>query len=132
MAEPRYRHAAARLPDGRVLVTGGWSGQAMLATAELYDPVKGSWTAAAAMAEPRMGHTMTRLPDGSALVVGGHLAATAEQFDPHTGRFHSLGPIAQPREGHTATLLPDGSVLIVGGYDEGALASAELFHGSGG
>jgi hypothetical protein len=122
---PRYRHAAALLPDGRVLVTGGWNGRATLATAELYDPVRGVWTPVAPMAGRRVGHTITRLPDSTLLVAGGRFAAVAERFDPVTGRFLPTGLLAEPRQSHTATLLPAGRVLIVGGYGTSPLASAE-------
>jgi N-acetylneuraminic acid mutarotase len=37
------------------------------------------------------------------------------------------GPLTDLRGGHTATLLQNGQVLVVGGYNNGALASAELF-----
>ena len=127
MTVPRYRHAAALLPDGRVLVTGGWSGRAILSSAEIYDPIQESWAPAAPMQERRMAHTMTPLPDHTLLVTGGHLVPMTERFDPVTGRFSPSGPLAAPRQGHTATLLPDGQVLLVGGYGEGALASAERF-----
>jgi hypothetical protein len=127
MSAPRYRHAAALLPDGRVLVTGGWSGRATLVFTELYDPATGLWTAAEPMRTRRSGHTMTLLPDSTLLVVGGRFAAEAERFDPATRRFLSAGPLTELRQGHTATLLPDGEVLVAGGYVAGALNSAERF-----
>lgn len=37
------------------------------------------------------------------------------------------GPLTDVRGGHTATILQNGQVLVVGGYNNGALASAELF-----
>jgi hypothetical protein len=131
MTEPRYRHAAALLPDGRVLVAGGWSGRQVLSTAEVYDPGRGSWTPIAPMQERRMGHTLTPRPDGSVLAVGGCAEGTTERFDPVTDRFLAAGPLAEPRQGHTTTLLRGSRVLIVGGYGASALASAEMLGGSG-
>ncbi len=69
-------HTATLLPDGRVLVVGGYRDD-WLATAELYDPGSGRWTATGSMAEARGAFAATRLPDGRVLVVGGRYAAVA-------------------------------------------------------
>src|SRR5687767_10608314 len=39
----------------------------------------------------------------------------------------TAGALTQARYIHTATLLANGKVLVVGGYNNGALASAELY-----
>ena len=57
----RYMAAATVLPDGRILVTGGydqpWKGSDKpprpLRSAMIYDPANQSWTVAAPMATPR-------------------------------------------------------------------------------
>ena len=38
-------HTATLLPNGKVLVAGGYNGSAVLSSAELYDPATGTWTA---------------------------------------------------------------------------------------
>ena len=144
MAETHYVGTATLLPDGTVLVAGGDtvdSGNAtVLASAELYDSGRGSWTAAGGMIEARDSHTATPLPDGRVLVAGGgdfsgqHLLASAELYDPSNGSWTATGSMAEGRIGHTATLLPDGTVLLAGGVGRpsSALASAELYDpGSG-
>jgi Tol biopolymer transport system component len=84
--------AATLLPDGRVLMVGERGAGNMFGAAELYDPVTGSWTAAASMHTPRSATTATLLSDGRVLVAGGELPAapgsaneaiaSAELFDP--------------------------------------------------
>ena len=44
MADTITSHTATLLPDGRVLVAGGYDGKADLATAELYDPKTGTFS----------------------------------------------------------------------------------------
>ena len=42
----RYCHTATLLPNGKVLVAGGYDGNSgYLTSAELYDPATGTWTA---------------------------------------------------------------------------------------
>jgi hypothetical protein len=152
MGTARYAHTATRLPNGKVLVTGGFnrvdaqsSGNA-LSTAELYDPTTGAFTPTGSMATARGGQTATLLSNGKVLVAGGlislssagvSVASSAELYDPATGTFAATGDMGTTREQHTATLLPDGTVLIIGGSTAslgmlpcrscGAQASAELY-----
>ena len=61
---------ATLLPDGRVLVLGGFNGHT-LSSAEVYDPASDTWTAARPLATPRREHAAALLPDGSVMVTGG-------------------------------------------------------------
>jgi large repetitive protein len=136
MATPRAGFTATLLPDGRVLVAGGGKSVAdkngsvfVVASAELYDPASGTWTATGSMVTPREGHTATLLPDGRVLVTGGlrsslkwneqlvTSADSAELYDPASGTWTRTASMVAPREGHTATLLPAGRVLVAGGID---------------
>src|SRR3546814_7465710 len=64
----RSGHAAVPLSDGRILIVGGItldpttvSGGAATATAEIYDPATGQFTATGSMAQPRYGLTATQV-----------------------------------------------------------------------
>jgi hypothetical protein len=134
MTVGRGYHAAALLADGRVLVLGGYAyGMSPLASAELFDPQTGFFSATGSMAVARSrGPSATRLTDGQVLVIGGYdgdfTIAAVELFDPATGTFSATGPMATGRIYHTATLLSDGRVLVTGGDGvSGGLASAELY-----
>ena len=98
MLTPREGHTATLLPDGKVLVTGGFTrtignpNGMPLPSAEIYDPGSRSWSATGSMSAARENHTATLMPDGKVLVVGGFTVtsdnpygstlASAELYDP--------------------------------------------------
>ena len=90
------------LPNGKVLVAGGVDidGHA-LASAELYDPASGTWTATGSLATARDDHTATLLPNGKVLVAGGWqltgILASAELYDPASGTWTATGSLATAR-----------------------------------
>jgi Galactose oxidase, central domain len=136
MNKARWGHVATLLPDGRVLVAGGFrTGGDALASAELFDPGSGTWTATGRMTRARAGHTATLLPNGKVLVVSGGAeekeaegdprSASAELYDPDTGTWTATTSMIEARKGSTATLLADGTVLVAGG--DGDFTAAELY-----
>jgi putative cell wall-binding protein len=131
MTTMRANARATLLPDGQVLIAGG-TGSGVFASAELFDPATGEFTATGSMSTGRTFATATLLPDGQVLIAGGFgnsgALGSAELYDPATGAFTPTGPMTTPRTSATATLLPDGQVLIAGGYDgSNALGSAEVY-----
>ncbi len=150
MVVSRALHTATLLPDGRVLVAGGFDvtkppaidgSPEIEATAELYDPNGGTWSATGTMSTSRRDHTATLLPKGTVLVVGGVRNAnpggderrpepveTAELYHPRTGVWTTTGSMDAAMSDQGATLLPDGNVLAEYGTSE----LVRLYHpGSG-
>lgn len=127
MSVERAAHQATLLRTGQVLVTGGCAApgcENILASAEVYDPERGSFEGVARMTMPRASHEAIALSDGSILVSGGwtgsRSTSTAEIYDPVADSWTSVGEMTRARMSHNAVMLPDGRVLIVG-------ASAEVF-----
>jgi hypothetical protein len=120
MTEAHVGHTATLLPDGQVLIVGGWSTAGRTARAELYDPQAGRFSHVADMAAPRAGFTATLLLTGQVLLAGGESAnrraqRVAEIYDPATRTFATSGSLNTGRAAHTATLLDDRRVLLAGG-----------------
>jgi len=134
--DARASHTATLLPNGMVLVAGGrflLPCCNVLASAELYDPTRGTWTATGSLNTGRAYHTATLLPNGMVLVAGGidssfNISASAELYDPANGTWTATGSLNAARRSHTATLLQNGKVLVAGGYgSNGIFPSAELY-----
>ncbi len=140
MTGARDEYTATLLNNGNVLVAGGFVNGSAVASAELYDPATGSFTATGSMSSVRYLHTATLLNNGNVLVVGGISSPTAAQglasgelYNPATGSFTATGSITGARCEHTATLLNDGNVLVAGGYNPtSAITSAALYDPSTG
>lgn len=133
--EPRNGHTATLLPNGKVLLAGGWNQHGRTATAEVYDPQTGAFEYTGSLMAPRQGLTATLLHNGQVLIAGGDSARnspqpTAELYDPATETFTLAESLNIGRFGHTATLLSDGKVLLVGGTsgNDNVLSSAELYN----
>ncbi|MDY7225343.1 kelch repeat-containing protein [Hyalangium sp. s54d21] len=129
MLSPRLEHTATLLPNGKVLVAGGygyfdWPTPA----AEVFDPATGTWSATGSMASHRQGHSALLMPNGKVLVTMGFnntgVPSEVEVYDPTTGSWSPTGPMVSPRTELKVTLLPNGKVLGVGGY---FISEAELY-----
>jgi N-acetylneuraminic acid mutarotase len=132
----RFYHTATLLPDGKVLVAGGFYNDgscsdrlcSAVATAELYDPSTGTWSLTGSMNVARENHTATLLSNGEVLVAGGdnggggpNLKAlpSAELYNLATSTWTLTGTMHAARFNHSATILGNGEVLVAGG-DDGA------------
>jgi hypothetical protein len=133
MITARRWHTATLLPNGQVLVAGGYGSNTTVTNAELYDPASGMWTATASLNTAHYENTATLLPSGKVLIAGGiggagYSTDASEVYDPANGTWTTIGSLKAARSKHTGTLLPNGKVLVTGGYGSGAaLASAEVY-----
>lgn len=132
MATARTGPSAVTLPDGRVLVAGGYfhAPEPLGATP---DAILAAYHPAEDDADRSFDASLFDVDMGSA----GAALATAEVFDPATGQWSATGPMNYARYGASAVTLADGRVLIAGsssgsaGYgiqvDPRAFATAEIY-----
>jgi hypothetical protein len=134
MSASRAAHTATAVPDGRVLIAGGFVEKGAATGAEVYEPDAGRFSPLPPMITTRHSHTATLLADGRVLIAGGYgerttTLANAEVFDPATSSFAPTGSLLAARADHIAVLLENGKVLIAGGLGPGweFLKGAELY-----
>jgi len=122
MTRARSAHSATLLPDGRVLIAGGFgplestrfgdcplpSSCGQLTSAEIYDPSSGTFTVTGDMITP--GGPAVLLPNGKVFI------SAAQLYDPSSATFSAT---AAETSTTTATLLPNGQVLLTTADDWG-------------
>jgi hypothetical protein len=122
MAIPRAFHTATLLPNGKVLVAGGFFTSHdgifhWLSSAELYDPASGTWNSTSNLSTERSSATATLLPNGKVLVAGGQttngpIVSSAELYDVGLG----FDPAWQPLLTNISpSTVPNGSALTASG-----------------
>jgi hypothetical protein len=143
----RWGHTATLLPNGKVLVAGGYRDypEGYLSSCEIYDPVSETWSNTGSLNTARDFHTATLLPNGKVLVAGGYngsqtnttALSSCEIYDPATGIW-SIGPsMLSVRLNFDAIRLSNGNVLVAGGLQRATdplstIASCELYNSATG
>ena len=142
MTIDRYGHTMTLLSNGQVLIAGGETCNSAgtcsaLATAELYDPVAGTFTATGNLHNARFNASAVALGGGTVLIAGGsngtNLLTSAEQYYPTSGTFSGTLPLHTARASATATFLNTAMPMIAGGTTCALpgcpTASTELYNG---
>ncbi|MBU0676725.1 MAG: proprotein convertase P-domain-containing protein [Verrucomicrobia bacterium] len=122
----RFGHSANLLPNGKVLVAGGYDGSSYAVFNKMYDPASNTW-ADAGVFQGQL-HTATLLPNGTVLFAGGELGGpitNARVYHPSSGAWSNVASLVKATHSHTATLLPNGRVLVTGG--NGASTNAQIY-----
>ena len=119
----RTSPAIATLPDGRVLVAGGYfridQGMAVLTP----DVIAGTAvTRSGGVGTATLAAFAPPLADVSVPPYGRALA-TAEIFDPATGEWSKTGSMRYARVGGVGVTLSDGRILVVGSSEDNAMVS---------
>ena len=118
----------AKLPDGRVLVVGGFgvavTGMLGITDTNIFDPAANTWTKMANMHDPRWYPDLTELPDGRYLATSGNStnsstwADNPEIYDPATNSWTLLPNVNTPQvheeEYPFSYLAPNSKVFTIG------------------
>mmetsp|Transcript_120367 Transcript_120367/g.300267 ORF Transcript_120367/g.300267 Transcript_120367/m.300267 type:complete len:548 (+) Transcript_120367:64-1707(+) len=134
---PRVSATAAALPDGRILVIGGYDRRGMieglLATCEVYDPRTRTWQAggATSMQRARWGHGCAAL-GGNVYVIGGCSLArharpavtsmetlkSCEVYCPKEDAWTEIAPLQTSRSGSRLVAVAGRYLAAIGGCDD--------------
>lgn len=119
---------AAQLPDGRIIVAGGYgglsTGQIGINDTNIFDPSTSTWSRVANMRFPRWYPTLTEMADGRYLAISGNStnastwADTPEIYDPSANTWTALTGISTSQvheeEYPFSYLIPNGNDLTIG------------------
>lgn len=125
MGKARLDAAATLLPDGKVLVVGGFRstiiGDETLASAEIYDPVANSWSDTGPMTLARRDHGQVMLYNGLVYAIGGHTGSfytlDAEAYNVSSGGWSPIASLDRARSQFAAIQFASGAILIAGGWN---------------
>lgn len=124
----RRGHTSVALPDGSIVLMGGWDGGSMYFNDVWYSDDKGeTWMQMTPDApwNARRGLSCVALPDGGIVLMGGGGGYAVGRFndvwhsvdDGATWTQKSEAADWPVRQYHNSLLLPDGSIILMGGYD---------------
>jgi hypothetical protein len=137
MPRRRAGSAASSLPDGRLIVVGGYNErgivEGLLASCDVYDPSRECWEkdGAAPLTRARWGHGCALL-QGRVYAVGGcslqidarpreafmETLRTCEVYCPRKDKWEPCSPLNVPRSGSRAVTLGERYLAAVGGCDD--------------
>jgi hypothetical protein len=126
VATARELHTATLLANGNVLIGFGINLFGFLSSAELYDPITGTFSATGSTTTGRLIPSATLLPNGKVLIAGGQnssrFLSSAELYDVGDGYAESRRPVISPTP--TTVNQPSGMTLSGNGFRGDSEASS--------
>eukprot|EP01105_Mastigella_eilhardi_P027490 TRINITY_DN849_c0_g1_i8.p1 TRINITY_DN849_c0_g1~~TRINITY_DN849_c0_g1_i8.p1 ORF type:complete len:240 (-),score=34.86 TRINITY_DN849_c0_g1_i8:74-793(-) len=123
MAHPRCMHAGCSVDDHYLFVAGGYTTVGRydyIASAELFDTLKGKWAALPSLPKPINAPCACGLEGSRVVVTGGFDGASRHDatrlLDLNVGMWVDLPPMHSRRCGHGAGVA-GGRVIVAGGHD---------------
>ncbi len=121
----RTLHTSVAMPDGTIVLMGGWDGSSGLNDTWTSTDTGATWTLVNASAgwSKRTVHTSVVTPDGSIILMGGHDGTTYLNDTWRSTDDGATWTLVNPacgwsaRAEHTSVAMPDGRIILMGGWD---------------
>ncbi|CAJ0591138.1 unnamed protein product [Cylicocyclus nassatus] len=126
--------AAAASAGGKLYVSGGFNGNEVLQTVEVYSLATNAWTEIASLPSPRSGHCMLLFDPYTMIVLGGfngddRLTSVCTWKIGHLSWSEDAPPMKNKRSNFSACFF-DGKLVVAGGYSvSSTIAGVEKFDG---
>lgn len=115
----RAYHTATLLPNGKVLIIGGYNdAESAMRDVYVFDPITSTLAPGAKLTTGRFNHSAMLLPSGKVLVTAGaddDPSVRAERYDPSSNMWETMSGSSLYDADGTSTLLTNGKVLTVMG-----------------
>jgi hypothetical protein len=107
MTFPRAEFPMVELPNGDIVVLGGYSLSSSQSSVERYSVANNAWTVIGSMQDSRRQHAAVLLNDHEILVFGGFQNSSAEIFSLRTGQSRPVAPL--PGQANSAVVISPGN-----------------------
>ena len=107
MTFPRSEFPMIELPDGDIVVLGGYAGGTSQSSVERYSVADKQWTVIGSMQDSRRQHAAALLNDEEIIVFGGFENSSAEIFSLRTGQSRPIAPL--PGAANSAVVIAPGN-----------------------
>ena len=117
---PRVGHTSVALPDGSIVLMGGYGGSPSACLRDVWRSTDqgATWTQMTASAEwsERSGHSSVALPDGSIVLMGGGVLNDVWRTTDQGATWTQVIEHAEwtPRYNQPSVALPDGNIVLMG------------------
>lgn len=112
--------ASAASMAGKVYIVGGFNGNEVLGSAEIYDPVTNQWTLIPNMTRPRSGVQLVPFEERYLFAIGGNDGTTRqtsmERYDPKAKKWTVMAPMSIPRSNFSSVVL-ENLIYVIGGFN---------------
>jgi hypothetical protein len=124
--------ATAPLPDGRVLIAGGFSnanGEQVLTSSEIFNPKTNTFSAGPSLPDAKYGAPGVVISNGRILIPGGYAddyLSSVFVFDPTSNAFSGIGSLPYRAYAPAGASLPQGRALVAGGANDASGSRDEV------